>query len=244
MSRPRTGRSVRSAPPKTTRPESARSRPAMLRSKVVLPAALGPSTTKNSPALMARSMPSRAATEPKVLRKPATTRSDIDQTGSAAGRTASVSRAGMASSRGRPIEAVGRRVGAVAFAARPSMSSVTRPAVPPLPARRLGKGGARQEDLLHRRRLDAAQLLHRRRQEVVEIAEDDRRLVEQQTLDLARRRALRPEVEGADILRDQLVVLGVLEMRRIPGAVALQRRRQEHVGHAAMTVVGDAERRI
>src|SRR5215831_17562578 len=219
MSRPRTGRSVRSAPPKTTRPESARSRPAMLRSKVVLPAALGPSTTKNSPALMARSMPSRAATEPNVLRRPVTTRSDIDQTDPAAGHAASVARAGMASSRGRPIGVV-----AAAFAARRSMSSVRRPSAPLLGAH-LGEGGARQEDLLHRRRLDAAQLLHRRRQEVVEIAEDHRRLVEQQPLDLAGRRALRPELKGADILRDQLVVFRILEMRRVPGAVALQRRR-------------------
>ncbi len=46
------------------------------------------------------------------------------------------------------------------------------------------------------------------------------------------------------VLLDQAVVGRVLEVRRVPRAVGQQRRAQDHVGHAAVAVVGDAHRRV
>src|SRR5439155_14240520 len=52
------------------RPSSGRSKPAIRRSVVVLPEPDGPSSVKNSPAPIARSTPSTAATSPYDLRTP------------------------------------------------------------------------------------------------------------------------------------------------------------------------------
>src|SRR5882757_20601 len=68
MSRRCTGRSVMSLPPTWTRPESGSSKPAIMRSDVVLPQPDGPSSEKNSPAAMSSVTPSTATTLPsKVL---------------------------------------------------------------------------------------------------------------------------------------------------------------------------------
>src|SRR5215212_6845078 len=68
MSRLCTGRSVMSWPPTWTRPLSGISKPAMMRRLVVLPQPDGPSSEKNSPALMSSVTPSTATTLPsKVL---------------------------------------------------------------------------------------------------------------------------------------------------------------------------------
>ena len=47
-----------------------------------------------------------------------------------------------------------------------------------------------------------------------------------------------------DVAGRQRVVVLVLEVRRVPGAVALQRRGEIDVRHAAMAIVGDAHHRI
>ena len=60
MSRLCTGRSVMSWPPTWTRPESGSSKPAIMRSDVVLPQPDGPSSEKNSPAAMSSVTPSTA----------------------------------------------------------------------------------------------------------------------------------------------------------------------------------------
>src|SRR5689334_20132830 len=93
------------------------------------------------------------------------------------------------------------------------------PACAPLLERRLV-----HEQVAHCRRLDAGCALLRRRQEVVEVGEQDRRFIEQQVLDLAGCRALRVQVQRCDVAVHQLVILGILEVRRVPGAVAPQRR--------------------
>src|SRR5688572_16855145 len=68
MSRLCTGRSVMSRPATWTRPESGSSKPAIMRSDVVLPQPDGPSREKNSPAAMSSVTPSTASTRPsKVL---------------------------------------------------------------------------------------------------------------------------------------------------------------------------------
>ena len=79
---------------------------------------------------------------------------------------------------------------------------------------------------------------------VVEIGEDDRRFVEQQFLDLAGDGALAGEIERLHVLGHQPVIGRVVEVRGVPGAVAGQRRVQEDVRHAAIAVVGDAERHV
>ena len=61
-----------------------------------------------------------------------------------------------------------------------------------------------------------------RGQEVVEVGEQQRRLLKQEALDLAGGGALALQVEGGDVALGQLVVFGVLEVRRVPGAVARQ----------------------
>src|SRR3954454_5536838 len=61
-----------SAPPSVTRPVSGRSKPAMIRSVVVLPEPDGPSSVKNSPSPTFRSTSSTATTSPYVFRMPST----------------------------------------------------------------------------------------------------------------------------------------------------------------------------
>src|ERR1051325_2363301 len=61
-----------SSPPSVTLPWSGCSKPAMMRSVVVLPDPEGPSSVKNSPALTWRSTLSTATTSPYVFRIPAT----------------------------------------------------------------------------------------------------------------------------------------------------------------------------
>ena len=58
------GRSVTSSPPSSTRPVSGCSNPARMRSSVVLPQPLGPSSEKNSPCLTDSDTRSTAFTSP------------------------------------------------------------------------------------------------------------------------------------------------------------------------------------
>src|SRR5437764_4591338 len=68
MRRARGGRPSTSRPPMTTEPDVGVSRPAIMRSNVVLPQRDGPSSTRNSPSSVAKSTPSTARTSPsKVL---------------------------------------------------------------------------------------------------------------------------------------------------------------------------------
>src|SRR5215207_1203355 len=99
-------------------------------------------------------------------------------------------------------------------------------------------------DVAHGRHIDARHRGLRRRQVEVEIGEDDRHLVEQHLLDLLGRRALGLQVDRRDVLGDEFVVVLVLEVGGVPGAVALERRAQEHVRHAAVPVLGDPERGV
>ena len=59
---------VTSSPPRNTRPAVGSSKPAIIRSTVVLPEPDGPSIEKNSPSRISRSRPSTAVTDPKRLR--------------------------------------------------------------------------------------------------------------------------------------------------------------------------------
>src|SRR5215467_10223722 len=92
-----------------------------------------------------------------------------------------------------------------------------------------------QEELALCRRVRPRHVLLRGAQVVVEVGEDDGRLVEEQLLDLPGQAALRVQVHGGDVLLRQLVVGGVIEVRSVPGALALlgvdglERRRQVHV---------------
>src|SRR5919197_3862549 len=71
MRRARGGRSFTTLPPMSTLPSVGRSRPAIRRSKVVLPEPDGPSSTRYSPSLVRRSTPSTAGLSPtKTLRTP------------------------------------------------------------------------------------------------------------------------------------------------------------------------------
>ena len=76
--------------------------------------------------------------------------------------------------------------------------------------------GVLEEDRRQGRRVDAVDARGRGGQAVDEVRNDDRRLVEQQRLDLAGERLLRLQVDGRDVLLDQRVVLRVLEVGRIP----------------------------
>src|SRR5215469_11588283 len=69
---------------------------------------------------------------------------------------------------------------------------------------------------------NAGEILLRRGQIVVEVAEYDRGLLQEEALDLARDGPLAAKVEGANILCDERVIDLVLEMRRVPRAVALE----------------------
>src|SRR4051794_32634711 len=72
-----TGTSVMSAPPTRMRPASGVSKPAIMRSVVVLPHPDGPSRAKNSPAAIVRSTPSTARTRPsKLLLRPSSVTAD------------------------------------------------------------------------------------------------------------------------------------------------------------------------
>ena len=64
---------VTSSPSSRTRPESASSKPAIIRSVVVLPHPLGPSIEKNSPAGISRVTSSTARTSPKSFTRRSTT---------------------------------------------------------------------------------------------------------------------------------------------------------------------------
>ena len=72
------GRPETSAPPSSILPSSGRSKPAIMRSVVVLPEPDGPSIVKNSPRAMSRSTPSTAATSPYRFRRPTTRMSMSD----------------------------------------------------------------------------------------------------------------------------------------------------------------------
>src|SRR6266496_1514619 len=73
------GSPVTTRPPMSTSPAVGRSRPATVRSSVVLPQPDGPSSTRYSPSVVARSIPSRACTRPesKSLRRPRTSTTDM-----------------------------------------------------------------------------------------------------------------------------------------------------------------------
>src|SRR5205085_1144690 len=82
-----------------------------------------------------------------------------------------------------------------------------------------GESGLGDVVVAHGRHLHVADVLLRAGQEVVEVGVDVRRLVEQQRLDLLRRRLLRLYVEGLDVLLHEPVVGRVLEVRRVPDAL-------------------------
>src|SRR6266478_8753457 len=63
----RGGRCVTTCPAMRISPAVGFSRPAIIRMSVVLPHPEGPSSTKNSPSLVARSTPSTAGTSPKYF---------------------------------------------------------------------------------------------------------------------------------------------------------------------------------
>src|SRR5436853_5572068 len=82
MSRLCTGTSVMSWPPTWTRPLSGISKPAMMRRLVVLPQPEGPSSEKNSPALMSSVTPSTATTLPSNTLVTSSSRMAAEDSGS------------------------------------------------------------------------------------------------------------------------------------------------------------------
>src|SRR6478736_1111287 len=100
-----------------------------------------------------------------------------------------------------------------------------------------------QEELPLRRRIGAGDVLLAGAQVVVEVGENDRRLIEQERLDLPGQLLLGTYVYRRDELLGERVVLGVVEMGGIPGARTrlgvdgLQRRLEIHVGHRPGAVV-------
>ena len=68
--------------------------------------------------------------------------------------------------------------------------------------------------------------------------------VEQQLLNLSGDATLRLQIERCDVAGDKIVICIVLEIRGVPGAVAEQRIAEKHVRHAAVRVVGNAERTV
>src|SRR5262249_17405421 len=110
--------------------------------------------------------------------------------------------------------------------------------------------GVVQEQVPDRGRVDTGYALRRSRQVIVEVPDDDRSLVEQQRLDLPGDAPLAGQIDGADVLREQLGVLGVAEMGGVPRAGArlrvdrLERRAQEYVRYAAAPVVDQAHRGV
>ncbi len=71
-----------------------------------------------------------------------------------------------------------------------------------------------QEKLPHGRGLDPRSTLLHHRQEVIEVGGDDRRLFQQQGLDLACRSALRIEIEGREAQVEALAQPDMLQLGR------------------------------
>src|SRR6185437_14364269 len=101
-----------------------------------------------------------------------------------------------------------------------------------------------QEDRRRRGWVDVLHALGGRRILKKKVRDDERRLVEQQGLDLARDLLLGLQVDSRGVLLDEVVVGGVLEVRGVPGPVRQQRGAEEHVGHAAVAVVDEAHRGV
>src|ERR687890_858709 len=97
-----------------------------------------------------------------------------------------------------------------------------------------GEPGLGDVVVAHRGHLHVADVLLRPGEEVVEVGVDVRGLVEQQRLDLLRRRLLRLQVERLDVVLHEPVVGRVLEVRRVPHALARELRVEEQVRHAAV----------
>src|SRR5579862_919624 len=133
---------------------------------------------------------------------------------------------------------------------RPRYQAGAGPDPGPAPADALTLRGVVQEDVPDRGRVDAAHAHGRGRQVVVEVRVDDRRLVQQELLDLPGDGLLGADVRRRDVLGHQAVVLRVGEVGGIPRAGAglgvsrLERRGQEHVRHAAVPVVDQAHRGV
>src|SRR5215471_7381708 len=78
-----------------------------------------------------------------------------------------------------------------------------------------------QEELALSGRVGAGHAVLSGAQVVVEVGEDNRRLVEQQGFDLLGELALRRQVHRCDEVPGELVVGGVVEVGRVPGALPL-----------------------
>src|SRR5262252_2109081 len=102
-----------------------------------------------------------------------------------------------------------------------------------------GLGGVPEEELPLRRRVDAGDALCCGGQVVVEVGEDDRRLIEEEPLDLAGDVPRAGEVHGRDVLLRERVEGWVVEPRGVPGARpglgvdGVQWRTQVHVRYRA-----------
>src|ERR687895_611357 len=119
----------------------------------------------------------------------------------------------------------------------------------PLPpaARRRGsrpRSGLSQVDVAHRRLAHADEVRLDGEEVRVEVGEDDRRLLEEELLDLPGHVPLRVEVERRDVLLDEPVVLLVPEVGRVPRALARQGSDEEDVRNATVAVVRDPHHRV
>src|SRR5215471_5667075 len=109
-----------------------------------------------------------------------------------------------------------------------------------------GLRGVPQEELSLRRRIGAGDVLLAGAQVVVEVGENDRRLIEQERLDLPGQLLLGAQVDRGDVLLRELVVGGVVEMGGIPITLpgravdGLERRLEVNVRHRAGAVVDQA----
>src|ERR1035437_2479001 len=97
-------------------------------------------------------------------------------------------------------------------------------------------------DLRDRRRIYALHVGLGGGEPVDEVRDHDRRLRQQQGLDLAGDLLLDLQVNGGHILLDELVVGRILEPRGVPGARRGERAGEEHVRDAAAAVVDEAHR--
>src|SRR5215475_3145392 len=103
-----------------------------------------------------------------------------------------------------------------------------------------------QEELALSGRVRAGHAILRGAQVVVEVGEDNRCLVEQQGFDLLGQLALRGQDHRANEVPGELVVGGVVEVGRVPGALPLlavdgrRRSREVHVRNCSGTVVDQA----